>query len=212
MPEIDILNGSYILDSSDMFLPITFADTINHPEIEKTFSTAASNIQLQANGNYMMCAGRQGRIFEVTNGGELVWEYLVPMRNGFPIEQGAVISLSENFTFSGRKYSPDFDGFVGKDLSTKGFIELEPNVAYCELVYTEDLDRNSVVIFPNPVSKYIHFKESVFSKITLTSSLGHVVKTFDHYEGVTSIDISDLESGLYILNVLGRKSVKFIKI
>ncbi|MFT6334261.1 MAG: hypothetical protein ACI86M_000664 [Saprospiraceae bacterium] len=212
IPEINALTGDYILDENDMFLPAIFSDTINHPEILKTFSTAASNIQLQPNGNYMMCAGRQGRIFEVTSDGELVWEYLVPMRNGFSIEQGEEIALSENFTFSGRKYQPEFEGFIGKDLSPKGFIELEPNEAFCELVNIEDVNINSVYIFPNPVSGYINFKESIVSKIIITNSIGQVVKIFEEQAGVSATNVSDLEPGLYILNVIGRKPIKFIKL
>ena len=211
MPEIDMVSGVYTRDENDLFLPVIFADTINHPEIEKTFSTAASSIQLQPNGNFMMCAGRQGRIFEVTNDGELVWEYLVPMRNGFPITQGEEISLSENFTFSGRKYHPDFEGFIGKDLSPKGLIELNPNLGFCELVKTEDVNINSVFVFPNPVHDHLYFKESIPSKISIINSVGQVVKLLYKHSGVFSINVTDLEPGLYILNVLERKPVKFIK-
>ncbi len=211
IPEINALTGDYILDENDMFLPAIFSDTINHPEILKTFSTAASNIQLQPNGNYMMCAGRQGRIFEVTSAGELVWEYLVPMRNGFPIEQGDEISLSENFTFSGRKYHPDFEGFIGKDLSPKGFIELNPNDAFCNLVKTENININSVVIFPNPVYDHLNFKETILSKISLINSIGQVVKIFDSHGGVSSINVSEIKPGLYILKIKGQNPVKFIK-
>lgn len=211
MPEIDALNGDYILDSNNIFLPTFFADTINHPEIVKTFSTAASNIQLQPNGNYMMCAGRQGRIFEVTSDGELVWEYLVPMRNGFPIEQGEEISLSENFTFSGRKYTSDFEGFIGKDLSPKGYIELNPNDAFCNLVGINNIKSNSLLVYPNPVYDQLYFKEVILSKISLINSVGHIENIPNRNGGISSINVSDLKPGIYILNIQGRMPIKFVK-
>ena len=43
------------------YLPLDFTTTFAHPEQEKNFSTAASNIQILPNGNIMMCAARQGR-------------------------------------------------------------------------------------------------------------------------------------------------------
>ena len=42
------------------------------------FSPRISNAQRLANGNTLVCEGDFGRIFEVTTGGELVWEFVNP--------------------------------------------------------------------------------------------------------------------------------------
>ncbi len=42
------------------------------------FSARLSGAQRLPNGNTLICAGEQGRIFEVTPGGEIVWEYSSP--------------------------------------------------------------------------------------------------------------------------------------
>lgn len=42
------------------------------------FSPYISGAQRLANGNTLICEGVHGRIFEVTNGGEVVWEYVSP--------------------------------------------------------------------------------------------------------------------------------------
>ncbi len=42
------------------------------------FSPRISNAQRLPNGNTLICEGDFGRLFEVTSGGELVWEYVSP--------------------------------------------------------------------------------------------------------------------------------------
>jgi hypothetical protein len=42
------------------------------------FSPYISGAQRLANGNTLICEGVHGRIFEVTAGGEVVWEYVSP--------------------------------------------------------------------------------------------------------------------------------------
>jgi hypothetical protein len=45
------------------------------------FSQFISSAQRQPNGNTLICEGANGRIFEVTPGGEIVWEYVNPFAN-----------------------------------------------------------------------------------------------------------------------------------
>jgi len=37
-----------------------------------------------ANGNTFICEGMHGRMFEVTQAGEIVWEYVSPFYNNVP--------------------------------------------------------------------------------------------------------------------------------
>jgi hypothetical protein len=48
------------------------------------FSSRISNAQRLPNGNTLICEGDTGRLFEVTNDGELVWEYVNPHFCGPP--------------------------------------------------------------------------------------------------------------------------------
>ena len=43
--------------------------------------------QRLANGNTLICSGTQGRVFEVTPSGDIVWEYVNPFGGG---EQSAL--------------------------------------------------------------------------------------------------------------------------
>jgi Arylsulfotransferase (ASST) len=45
------------------------------------FSQFISSAQRQPNGNTLICEGANGRIFEVTPAGEIVWEYVNPFAN-----------------------------------------------------------------------------------------------------------------------------------
>lgn len=67
----------------------------------KFFSPYISGAQRLANGNTLICEGGTGRLFEVTQTGELVWEYLNP---------------SKEALFRAYRYGPEFPGFLGKDL------------------------------------------------------------------------------------------------
>ena len=61
------------------------------------------------NGNTLICEGYEGRMFEVSPKGEVVWEYLSPFfrrdREGFA-----------NRIFRAHRYDPDYPGLSGRDL------------------------------------------------------------------------------------------------
>jgi hypothetical protein len=46
------------------------------------FSTNISSAQRLPNGNTLITAGAGGRMFEVTNDGTIVWEYMFPLFSG----------------------------------------------------------------------------------------------------------------------------------
>jgi hypothetical protein len=56
------------------------AEKSNRP-IWSFFSHYISSAQRQPNGNTLICEGANGRIFEVTPAGEIVWEYVNPFPN-----------------------------------------------------------------------------------------------------------------------------------
>jgi hypothetical protein len=72
--------------------------------IQKKFLFNAPYIagaQRLPNGNTLICDGPSGRIFEVTKGKKIVWEFINP-------DQKAI--------FRAYRYGPDFAGFKGKNL------------------------------------------------------------------------------------------------
>ena len=64
------------------------------------FSPRISNAQRLPNGNTLICEGDFGRLFEVTVGGEVVWEYVNPYFGGLPEAQN-------NRVFRAYRYSAE---------------------------------------------------------------------------------------------------------
>ena len=64
------------------------------------FSPRISNAQRLPNGNTLICEGDFGRLFEVTAGGEVVWEYVNPYFGGPPKAQN-------NRVFRAYRYSAE---------------------------------------------------------------------------------------------------------
>lgn len=75
------------------------------------FSAFISGAQRLPNGNTLICEGMTGRLFEITHGGEVVWEYVNPFF-GYDARFGHV-----NRVFRAYRYGPDFPGLKGKNLS-----------------------------------------------------------------------------------------------
>ena len=76
---------------------------------------------------------------------------------------------------------------------------------------------NELVMYPNPVSNVLNFKNSngvEINSLKITNILGETVYSEACAEGKTSIDVSDLCSGIYILSIFaenGTQQFKFIK-
>ncbi|MDA0241160.1 MAG: aryl-sulfate sulfotransferase [Proteobacteria bacterium] len=63
------------------------------------FSPRVSGVHRMPNGNTVICEGMHGRIFEVTQAGDIVWEYISPFYNAVPMIG------TTNQMFRARKYT-----------------------------------------------------------------------------------------------------------
>jgi len=84
-------------------------------------STYISGAQRLPNGNTLIMSGATGHMFEVTQGGEVVWEYINPesgpgIRTEITDGDGGFVFA----TFRCHRYGPDFPGLAGKDLTPGG--------------------------------------------------------------------------------------------
>jgi hypothetical protein len=66
------------------------------------FSPYISGAQRLANGNTLICEGCHGRLFEVTSGGQVVWEYVSPFFCDEPGRPGI-----NNWVFRALRYTPE---------------------------------------------------------------------------------------------------------
>jgi hypothetical protein len=89
------------------------------------YSSFISGTQRLPNGNTFICSGSTGHFFEVTPEGEVVWEYINPVRgsigDALPIQKDS--DGKDAFaTFRAHRYGPDYPGLAGRDLKPKGKI------------------------------------------------------------------------------------------
>jgi hypothetical protein len=76
------------------------------------FSPNISGAQRLSDGNTLICQGAAGRLFEVTPGGEVVWEYRVPVG----LEPGDPPAAPNQPVFRALRYPLDYAGFEGREL------------------------------------------------------------------------------------------------
>jgi Arylsulfotransferase (ASST) len=84
---------------------------------QQFFSSHISGAQRLAGDNVLICEGASGRIFEVTRGGETVWEWQSPFvvpRRGQPLQQ----------VFRAHRYEFDDPAIAGRDLDPARYREL----------------------------------------------------------------------------------------
>lgn len=198
---------------NNRWLPENFDVSVTHPEMHKLYSPSLSSFQVLPNGNYLILAGGIGYAFELTpHDREIVWEYVNPLQNGSPAVQGTQVFNNHVFRF--QRYAIDDPAFDGKDLSPKGFIELNPDTAYCTLVTssaggTEQLGSDWSV-YPNPVNRGenvvidVHHRQG--ASVTLYSIVGVPVQQFEIFPGHNQISMRGINPGVYVMRATGRHS------
>ncbi|MCB9186027.1 MAG: T9SS type A sorting domain-containing protein [Flavobacteriales bacterium] len=67
----------------------------------------------------------------------------------------------------------------------------------------DGMEPNETLFFPNPVEEQLNFNEPLKEAAVLLNLTGQMVKSVP--AGARVIDVSDLESGIYFLNVSGKK-------
>ena len=96
------------------------------------YSQNISGAERMPNGNTLICAGAGGTLFEVTPEGETVWEYISPVTEDGPVEQGdPFLSFPygygpSNAVFKIRRYAPDYPGLEGQILTPGDPVETYP--------------------------------------------------------------------------------------
>ena len=88
------------------------------------YSYHISGAERLPNGNTLICEGAPGRIFEVTPGKEIVWEYINPFmaRSGYGV--GGSTSGLANSVFRAHRYGYDHPALAGKDLDPARYANL----------------------------------------------------------------------------------------
>lgn len=190
------------------FPEFVYADQANF------FSGILSSAVRLPNDNILICDGDSGRFFELNSNNEIVWEYIIPVNNstGDITAQGNPV-LPGNSTFRAIKYSKNYVGFVGRDLTPANPIETNFNLNVCNTLSNGDATIKEFKFYPNPVSSILSFKTQLqVSKIEVFSLLGKKQNIYKFDKN--SINISSLSNGIYLIQIYTDKGIvtdKFIK-
>jgi hypothetical protein len=90
------------------------------PDFHSRFASASQRVP---GGNTVITESATGRVFEVTPGGETVWEYINPVTLMGVLSQGDDPSTRNNPIFRAPRYPADHPALVGRDLTPGDPIE-----------------------------------------------------------------------------------------
>lgn len=187
--------------------PNSFDLTIQHPEPTMMYSTGLSSIQVLPNGNFLICVGRFGYSFEITPDNEIVWEYKTPLNGGARASQGDVLSENNNLTFRMDRYPAEYAAFEGRDLSSQGWIELNPDSTFCEQILPagEQFSSYGLKAYPNPAASQLvlEWEGGVWASFEVFDLWGRQLERFRATGGRKYMDISDWREGVYFVRVNG---------
>lgn len=212
-PNFDMYKNVYPI-TQGTFEPADFDWTYLHPEPTKMWSTGLSSVQILPNGNALIGVGRFGYLFETTPDDEIVWEYKTPIVGGAFATQGDTLAINNNLTFRVHRIPSDFEAFEGRDLSPQGYLELEPDTDFCDMILSsvELIEDYKLEVFPNPASDRITIKWEAgkMVDIDIFSSVGLKVESCEASGGRMFLDISEWTSGMYFIQVNGEAVWKFM--
>ena len=127
-PPLDA-DGRYTLADGEPFGPDELAWQYVAPDPQTFYAPFVSGAQRLANGNTLICAGTGGEFFEVTKGGEVVWEYRNPFWGNVRNVDGSLpqprIDERPFATFRATRIPTDHPALAGRTLAP-----LEPQPAW----------------------------------------------------------------------------------
>ena len=214
-PGWDMYKWRYGRNSDATFAPEESFRTITHPNPQSLFSTGLSGAQPLENGNILISSGRQGYAFELTPDNEVVWEYITPFRAGLAVPQGTELQINQNITFRVTRIPANYPAFDGRDLDAIGFIELDPNEDFCDeltpVANVRDIDYN-LIISPNPTSGFmtIEYDYAMEADFEIFDLVGRSMMTFKGMGARKYLDASQLNPGIYFMQINGGETQKFV--
>ncbi len=191
---------SYILMENEPYGPETMDWTYTSPGF---YSDIMSSAQMLPNSNILICEGREGRFFEVTEDHRIIWEYVNPVNsNGHPILQGGTPRFNQ--TFHVQRYGPEFPGFAQVSLVPSEPVELAPWEYSCEIYDSasslKDPESEYLHLMENPVSnKLTVYNPSLNRNVAIWDVNGILLKRFKLKIGDNVLDIQDLSPGIFFL-------------
>ena len=200
-------NGRYSLEEGQSYGPDFLFWTYRAQPLNAFFSANISGAQRLPNGNTLICEGREGLLFEVDYQGNMVWEYINPVRSTGPVSQGT--NITNNDVFRAYRYAPDFLAFEGKTLEPQGRLELNPLPSDC-VVYGNPVSSShtpkelaGVRVLANPVGAQLLLENEtgVRLRLQVLGLTGQRVANDWIHPGFSRLPAEVWAQGLYLLRI-----------
>lgn len=202
--------GYYTQPSSgNSFLPTDHFWSYEAPTNTDFYASNISGAHRLPNNNTLICEGPNGRLFEVNTSGDIVWEYQSPVGNNGPVEQGTDLS-NGNSIFRCTRYSSDYSGFDGRDLTPGNVIELNSNYP-CNLFANPtglvEGEEKGIEVVQNYGAGYVSIhnlpKDGLLRVYDSYGRLIHSQSVINHWETLNS---SFWPPGVYFIEVFNSTS------
>ena len=121
---------SYVVPVTGSYGPEEPSWIYEAPDKVSFYSAFISGVQRLPNGNTLICSGADGRLFEVTEAGEIVWEYWDPYSGDVRMPDGSTphpVGEATHAVFRATRIAPDHPALRGLDLQP-----LDPQPAIAE--------------------------------------------------------------------------------
>ena len=196
-------DGFYVYNG-DAYGPQDFDWTYQADIPTDFFSKFISGVQRLENGNTLICEGLTGRVFEIDENDNVVWEYINPVNNIGAIAQNTI--AQNNNVFRCMKYATDYSAFDDKVILPQGYIESGSTFECSDVTAVEDnieIIDFAVSILPNPTSDYLRIQvdgdinPSQINGIKIYDLNTSLVYQSQFVEDL--IDVNKLPSGIYVV-------------
>lgn len=213
-PPVDGFN--YTLDAGEAYGPELPEWTYRAPVETDLFSSGLAGVQKMPNGNVLICSGRQGWTFEVDpdDNDAVVWDFEGPIIGGNPGLEGTIPGLSGNSYFRMNRYAPDFPGLIGLDLVPQDYIELEPDLNFCDSSLTVGINSTELLdiyLYPNPCTNELNLLSHFQDEFYIYDGIGQEVLTGALRNMNNKLDINGLLPGFYTVRTTRGISANFVK-
>ena len=210
--------GNYIITENEAFGPTQLTWTYQAPFPTDFYSPNMSGAQRLLNGNTLICEGSSGHLFEVNEAGDILWEYIVPVSFGGPLSQGVNMN-GQNGVFRTHRYNPDYEGFVGRDLSADTPIELNPIDYDCEIfeliTATENVNylTDKIKIRPNPVTSHLNIENSSEQEIRVIvfDVAGRKLEERRERDAFFQMNLNHYQKGIYFVKFYNNNNLFLTK-
>lgn len=192
-------DGNYTMNVDNTFGPEQTKWSYGEEPGENFYSPFLSNADYLPNGNILINSGSRGNIFEITPDRRKVWEYEIPLFGDFAATQGD--NVNNNSTFRAYKFTKDFVGFDGIEITLGPTIETDPNPLVCEspnnvIDQSQDIDivitnTNDYILIENPNAKQI--------EAHCYDLHGRIVNSFEFSDSRFRFATNNLATGVYFI-------------